>query len=103
MATDLTVANTILRQLGGGRFRVMTGAYNFVGDANRLMFMLKRGTTKDAICKVIITLEPSDTYTMEFWSGFKIITMKLHKRVEDVYNDQLQEIFTRETGLYTHL
>ena len=40
MATDLTVANTILQQLGGNKFRVMTGAKNFVGSNDALTFRL---------------------------------------------------------------
>jgi hypothetical protein len=40
--TDLTVANEIRNQLGGNRFAVMTGAHNFIGDANSLSFKLGR-------------------------------------------------------------
>jgi hypothetical protein len=36
--TDLTVAKTILAQLGGERFVMMTGATNFVGGADSLAF-----------------------------------------------------------------
>ena len=39
-STDMTVANTILAQLGGGRFRAMTGARDFVGGENFLQFGL---------------------------------------------------------------
>ena len=50
-----------------------------------------------------ITLDPSDTYTMKF---FKInprkLTVDTVREIEDVYCDQLTEIFERETGLYLH-
>jgi hypothetical protein len=34
--SNLTVANTILEQLGGGRFIAMTGAKSFVGGEDSL-------------------------------------------------------------------
>ena len=36
MSTDMRVAETILSQLGGNRFRVMTGAKNFAATDNSL-------------------------------------------------------------------
>jgi hypothetical protein len=36
--TDMTVARTILDQLGGARFVAMTGAREFVGSADSLTF-----------------------------------------------------------------
>lgn len=49
-----------------------------------------------------ITLNASDTYTMEFlkMSKGEVKTAAEHN---GVYNDMLQDIFTRETGLYTSL
>lgn len=101
--TDMTVANTILAQLGGNRFAMMTGAKNFVGSADALMFSIGGGA-KNRINKVRVTLTPDDLYTVEFmkYSPSKLET-KLINKVEGVYNDMLQEIFTNYTGFFTKL
>ena len=102
--SNLDVAKTILEQLGGGRFIAMTGARDFLGDANSLKFRLPKA--KDGINCVQITLEPSDTYTVKFMrigdrrTMYRVTEKSVH---EDIYFDQLQELFTRQTGLYTHL
>jgi hypothetical protein len=96
----MQVAQTILQQLGGRRFLAMTGAKFLVGGDNFLMFKLPRA--KDGINKVRITLNASDTYDLDFFRlrGTKVSQVA---HVEDIYNDQLQEIFTQHTGLYTSL
>src|SRR5271166_4088110 len=98
------VAKTILEQLGGNRFVAMTGAKHFVGDGNVLRFKLPGGSgfCKDGINYVTVKLEASDTYTVEFFR-VRALKMKQGKRYCDVYNDQLREVFTRATGLYTSL
>lgn len=95
-ATNMTVANTILAQLGGRVFIAMTGAKNLVGGENFLMFSIP----SRKINKVKITLTPADDYTVEC---FKIHGANVAKRAtfEGVYCDQLQEVFTDATGLYT--
>lgn len=95
---DLTVANTILQQLGGKRFTMMTGARKFTGSADALSFRLPW----PRVNVVKITLTPQDTYTMEFWY-VRGTSIRLVKKLEDVYCDQLQELFTSVTGLVTHL
>lgn len=99
--SNLAVANEIKNQLGGNRFAVMTGAKNFAGTENSLQFRIGGGAKKK-ISWVRITLMPDDTYKMEF---FKIVKFEAIKVAEhtDVYCDMLQEIFTQETGFYTHL
>jgi hypothetical protein len=103
----MNVANTILSHLGGGRFTVMTGAKNYIGYDNALTFKLPGGGgfTKNGINYVKITLDPSDTYTIEFckWRGGKARKMTEIAKVEGVYCDMLREVFTRYTGLYTSL
>jgi hypothetical protein len=98
------VAETILQQLGGCKFIVMTGAKDFVGSDSTLSFRIGRNSTSGN--GVMITLTPSDTYTVELVRVAKS-TGTIKRTVlsirEDVYNDQLQEVFTRMTGLYTRL
>jgi hypothetical protein len=98
--TDLTVANTILQQLGGPRFTAMTGAKNYVGGERSLSFRLPKANR--GINGVYITSEPSDTYKIEFIRVQKT-ERKVVETCEDVYCDSLQEVFTRVTGLYTRL
>jgi len=105
--SNVDVAKTILEQLGGGRFIAMTGAKNLIagaGEDRSLTFRLPK--SKDGINAVKITLDPSDTYTVRFFrigdrrTAYAQTDKSVH---EDIYADMLQELFTRVTGLYTHL
>ena len=96
----MTIARTILEQLGGNKFIAMTGAKNLSDTQDGLSFQLSSKLTKNACNAVKITLTLMDTYQIKF---LKIGSMELKtiKIIDDVYNDQLQEIFTNETGLET--
>ncbi len=95
-------AKTIAAQLGGNRFQAMTGAHSFTFDADGSL-TFKYPTRKGfKLSAVKITLNVLDLYDVEF------IDMKrnyeiVKKSVNNVYNDQLQSVFTAETGLYTSL
>jgi hypothetical protein len=97
----MTIAQTIYQQLGGNKFKVMTGAKNFYADGDGLSFWIP---LKNGINNINITLDVDDTYRMTF---NKFNTKKLHNvivyTVTGVYFDQLQKIFTDQTGLDTHL
>ena len=107
----MRVADIILQQLGGNRFAVMTGSKNFISDGNTLRMSLARNASKAN--RLYITLDFDDTYTMRFfrytaprWNNKKcwyddekITEIKTYT---GVYCDQLQELFTEVTGLYTH-
>jgi hypothetical protein len=99
-----SIARTILQQLGGTKFMAMTGAVNLLDTGNGLSFRLvgSHDFIKNGINYVKITLDPSDTYTMEFGKirGSKYTVIKT---LDNIYNDNLREIFTRETGLETSL
>lgn len=97
---NLEVASTILAQLGGNRFRVMTGANSFVGSKSSLMFRLPRANKR--INRVRIELEPSDTYKVEFyrvWGG----EAKLIEARDGIYCDMLERVVSDVTGLATRL
>jgi len=100
----MSVAQTILAQLGGRRFIAMTGAKNFSSDDNSLTFCLpgKPGYVKEGINVVKIELTPADEYDMTF-SRFYNYQLKEKHKLEGIYCDQLQELFTEYTGLATHL
>lgn len=97
--SNLIVAETILSQLGGGRFKVMTGARDFIGDNKSLRFRIPRS---NGITHIHIALTPMDDYTVTFLRvhGLKVTEVGT---LEGVYCDQLQEVFTRATGLDTRL
>lgn len=97
--TDLTVANEILRQLGGNRFIAMTGAKDFAGTVNSLRFRIPRSK---GINIIKIELNSMDEYDLTF-SYVHGAKATLVEEITGIYNDQLQEIFTRQTGLYTTL
>jgi len=96
-----TVANTILQQLGGSRFLVMTGAKNLIGSDDSLT--MKIGSNAAGVTHVRITLTKFDTYRMEFLKvrGTKITT--LFGTSDLVYAEDLRRIFTAHTGLDTSL
>jgi hypothetical protein len=96
------VAKEILQQLGGNRFIVMTGSKKFAADEAALTMHL---TKNKAGAKYLrIELRHDDTYNMIFRKDDKKnFTFPIVEKIEGVYCDQLQEIFTRVTGLYTRL
>jgi hypothetical protein len=97
---DQTVAKTILEQLGGNRFAVMTGAKNFVSHADGLSFKLPSTPhfTKSGINFIKITLNQKDLYNVEFGKLRGLKYTKL-SQVNDVYDDGLRRLISVETGL----
>lgn len=98
----MNVPQIILSQLGGNRFVVMTGARDFTGSADTLTFKLPR--ISNGISHVAITLDVDDTYRVEFrkWNARKL-SMAIVAAHTGIYCDMLQDLFTNETGLFTHL
>ena len=95
----MTIAKTILSQLGGRKFLAMTGANALAGHPSALSFHFPRAKGVN-YCK--ITLTPMDTYDIEFGSIHKHV-YTLRRTIDGVYHDTLQKIFTEITGLATHL
>jgi hypothetical protein len=96
---SLEVAKTIVEQLGGRQFMAMTGVKSFVGNENGVSFRMPRA---NHINVVRITLTPMDVYEVTFL----YVTIKGSKTIaveQDVYAEDLQRLFTRHTGLDTHL
>lgn len=93
--------NVILAQLGGNKFIAMTGAKQLVAGSNSLQFSIGRGAINKAN-KVRILLTADDLYTVEFYN-LRGVNLKEISRHEGVYADQLQAVFTRQTGFDTHL
>lgn len=107
------VAQTIYMQLGGPRFTAMTGSHHLVADGNTLRMVLARNKSKANRLHITYD-EGTDLYTMRF---FRITGGYLQKKtyawvpekesevykLEEVYADDLQRVFTEVTGLYTKL
>jgi hypothetical protein len=100
--TDLTVAKTIIQQMGGqGRLVAMLGAYNFVGSENSVAFRFKCRAHNGAN-GLYIRLDPSDTYTVEFISC-RGMSRKVKGSFQDIYAEDLRSLFEGQTGLYLSL
>lgn len=96
---NLTVANEILNQLGNRRFIAMTGATNFITDANALIFKIMKNEKK--VTHIRITLV-ADLYNVEF-INVRGLNYKTLETVEMVHAENLRNVFTANTGLDTNL
>lgn len=123
----MKTAQTILSQLGGNQFAVMTGARNFIALNNGLRFNIGRNKTQANL--VEITLRWDDTYNMRFYKkhNVNLVTIlekcvakglnaeqtqekireanmpALLKEYDGIYCDQLTELFTDYTKMNTRL
>ena len=98
----MQIAKTILQQLGGNKFIAMTGSKNFLAMENGIRMNLVPNRSGAKWLK--IKLNAMDTYDIEFFSvkrGTSDIVIKA--KFKGIYCDQLQQIFTQVTGLYTRL
>jgi hypothetical protein len=96
----MSVAKTILQQMGGNQFAVMTGSKNFIAGENSLSMKLSRNSSGANYLR--ITLNGKDLYDMEFIS-IRGTSMKTKHSFNDLYNDMIVDIFEKTTGLYTKL
>lgn len=100
----MDVAEMILKQLGGRRFIVMTGAKNLLGSDNSLSFQLPGGGgyCRNGINRVLVELTPADDYTITF---YRVRTNKIsfQEAISGVYCYNLREVFEAHTGLATSL
>jgi len=96
------IAMETLKQLGGNKFLAMTGAKNLsFDDKGTLSFKLPRFAGLK-INHVKIELNGKDLYDITFGRIYGLKYTVLNT-VNDIYNDMLQSIFTKGTGLDTHL
>lgn len=97
----MNIAETILSQLGGRRFLAFTGSYNLcaMADGKGLVMKLRRNTSGANWLQ--IRLNGADLYDLRFIKAGKTLTTKAE--YSDIYCDQLEDIFTQVTGLYTRL
>ena len=103
---DNLIAKTILQQIGGHRFAAMTGSHDFINLGNGLRMSLSRNKTSANRLEITYD-EGADLYNVRFYrqsmnhKTFEVTTKDIEK-IDGVYCDMLEEIFTDVTGLYTH-
>lgn len=99
---NMHIAKTILEQLGGRKFTFMCGVKHPTAIERGLSFRIPGTMTRNRINYVKITLEPSDTYKVEFGvirgHAYKVVSTH-----EDVYCDGMAELFRDKTGLETRM
>ena len=100
----MAVANTILSQYGGNKFRAMTGAHSFIagkekGGSLTMKLPKTNGATKDVKYVKTVHDPATDTYDVHMLGR----TGDVKHSASGVYGDQLQSHFTHHTGLETHL
>ena len=100
-AMDKRQGAETLKQLGGNRFIMMTGAKHFGVGPNGMSFKIGRNSKR--VNHVTIDYDRGrDLYNMKFdWVTIKGIKNK--KTLKGIYADQLQDMFTKYTGMYTSL
>jgi len=97
------VVETILEQMGGNKFMVMTGARPVVHGPHMLTFKLPTNQSKANYLDVIHN-PGKDLYTMTFRRvSNRGMDSKNLVEYDDVYADQLQPMFEKVTGMYTTL
>ncbi len=106
----MSVAEIIFQQLGGRRFAVVTGSKILASTEDTLIMTLARN--KSGANRLSIKLDWNDTYTVRFFKyskpSIKLTSdtaYPIQEKVKDievldnVYCDELQDIFERVTGL----
>ena len=95
------VAQTIIAQLGGGKFVAMTGSKNFFHlPHGGVLFDIGRNPA--SVTRCIVTLRADDTYDVVFYKG-RGLTIRQYNTFGGVYADSLRSIFENVTGLLTRL
>lgn len=96
----MSVPHEILRQLGGNKFIVMTGAV-CTSDKNTLSVRFKGSRIANLMT---VTLKGNDTYDVKFSKyAPKSGLVTPVKEWSDVYADMLRDIFESTTGLRTRI
>lgn len=102
MSNMTTVQSAIMQQVGGNKFCVMTGVKTIIAQGDNGLTFTIGGGAKKRIKYFTVELQGDDTYKVMFRKIFKN-ELKTISEFSGIYCDQLQEIFTQETGMYTSL
>ena len=100
-AVDKKQGAEILKQLGGNRFIMMTGAKHFGVGKEGLSFKIGRNSKQVNHIKIDYD-RGRDLYNIKFdWVTKRGIKNK--KTLKGIYADQLAKVFEKYTGMYTTL
>ncbi len=95
----MQVQTEIIAQLGGNKFKMMTGA-SFIADGEDTLIVKFKGSTLANI--MYITLNALDLYNVRICK-YRGLNVKDVDVSENVYSDMLCPIFEKATGLRTRL
>ena len=95
----MEVQKEIIRQLGGNKFAVMTGATFFADGQNKLTVKFKGSRVANIM---YITLNSLDLYDVQICK-YRNLEVKVVDEIENCYNDDLVPFFEKTTGLRTSL
>jgi hypothetical protein len=101
MENNLIIAKTIIQQLGGNKFIVMTGARNIFADGQGVTMQIMKNKSKAKYVSII--LNSLDLYDMQFKSLDKDLNLIIRAEANNIYFEDLETIFTNITGLNTRL
>ena len=99
------VIETMINQLGGTKFFIMTGSkpqYKDISTDSPLIALKLTKNNSKANYLTIQYIRSTDLYKMEFIK-MNIKERKIVSSYDNIYSDQLTEIFESETGLRTTL
>jgi hypothetical protein len=98
------IAETIIEQLGGGRFITMTGAKDLtiLDRGVQLKINGRHPELGKKVNRVIVKLNFLDLYDVDYLyvREGKVTTIA---KAEGIYNDMLMDSFEQNTGLYVTL
>ena len=99
------VIDVMIKQLGGNKFFIMTGSkpqYKDISTDSPLIALKITKNNSKANYLTIQYIRSTDLYKIEFIKMTKT-ERKIVSTYENIYSDQLTEIFESETGLRTSL
>lgn len=93
-------ADIILEQLGGSRvLNTMLGIKSLTASEDTKTLTVKfKAVGREGVNTIVIRLDPSDTYTLQFWKCRGLQT-KMLMECSDVYADMLIDLCAEVTGL----
>jgi hypothetical protein len=96
---NVQIARTILEQLGGRKFRAMTGVKNLMRSENYVSMYLPNAKNKLKAKYLTVFLDSDDRYRIRFQNR----DLDIVKDVNGIQAGELQDVFTNATGLDTRL
>ncbi len=94
---DMNIANEIAKQIGAKAFFMMGSKKTLIGGKDNLSFKVMRNGKK--VTHIRVTLDASDTYTVEFIRCWGTKAPNVLKTVKDVYCEMLRSVIGDGTGL----